>query len=189
MRWRGSVLLLLLLAPVTALAADPPPASSPALLFDEKFIAEFADPDGELVEINIPAGMLQGLSKGLTAEEPAAARALGGLTGVRALVITVKPELQEAAFSRVRTLSEELVAKGYQPIARVRDKESTVTVLSGRTVPGGKIEGLVVLVFDRSDRELVFCEIGGVFDLAQLGAITDQLDLPGLDEVEDGTER
>lgn len=183
------VLLLLLATPAVAYAADPPRTSSLASLFDEKFVAEFADPDGELVEINIPGGMLQGISKGLASEEPEAAKALDGLTGVKALVVTVKPEKVEAAFARVRGLSDELVAKGFHPIARIRDKESAVTVLSGQATPDGKIDGLVVLVFDREDRELVVCEIGGAFDLSQLAAISERLDIPGLDEAEDATER
>jgi hypothetical protein len=89
----------------------------------------------------------------------------------------------------VRTLSEELVAKGWSPLARVRDKTSTVTVLSGRQTADGRIDGLVVLVFDREERELVVCELAGTFDLSQLGKISESLDVPGLDALDGSAQK
>jgi hypothetical protein len=164
--------------------AEPPVGAALAQFFDPKFVAEVADPDGELVEVNLPAGLLQGLAKGAASEDPAAAGALSGLGGVNALVVTVRPDKVEDAQRRVRALSDELIAKGWSPMARVRDKTSTVTVLSGKPASDGKIEGLVVLVFDREERELVVCQIAGTFDLSQLGKITESLDVPGLDALD-----
>ena len=164
--------------------AEPPLGASLAQFFDPKFVAELADPDGEMVEVNLPAGLVQGLAKGAASEDPAAAKALSSLGGVNALVVTVKPDKVEEAQRRVRALSEELIAQGWSPIARVRDKTSTVTVLSGKPASGGKIDGLVVLVFDREERELVVCQIAGTFDLSQLGKITESLDVPGLDALD-----
>ena len=164
--------------------AEPPLGASLAQFFDPKFVAEVADPDGEMVEVNLPAGLVQGLAKGTATEDPAASKALSGLGGVNALVVTVKPEKVEEAQRRVRALSDELIAQGWSPMARVRDKTSTVTVLSGKPASGGKIDGLVVLVFDREERELVVCQIAGTFDLSQLGKITESLDVPGLDALD-----
>lgn len=164
--------------------AEPPLGASLAQFFDPKFVAEVADPDGEMVEVNLPAGLVQGLAKGAASEDPAAAKALSSLRGVNALVVTVKPDKVEEAQRRVRALSDELIAQGWSPIARVRDKTSTVTVLSGKPASDGKIDGLVVLVFDREERELVVCRIAGTFDLSQLGKITESLSLPGLDALD-----
>lgn len=195
-RYRTSLLALALLVAVLPLAVgaafaepaapagEPPIGASLSDFFDPKFIADVADPDGELVEVNLPGTLLQGLAKGLAAEEPGAAKALSGLSGVTALVVTVKPDRVEDAHRRVRALSEELVAKGWSPLARVRDKTSTVTVLSGKQAADGRIDGLVVLVFDREERELVVCHLAGTFDLAQLGSISESLDLPGLDALD-----
>lgn len=193
---RTSLLALALLlaglsgaAPDFALAGPAEPAdkepigASLSAFFDSKFIADVADPDGELVEVNLPGALLQGLARGMAEEEPGTAKALGGLTGVNALVVTVKADKVEEAHRRVRALSEELVAKGWSPIARVRDKSSTVTVLTGARAGDGRIDGLVVLVFDREDRELVVCHLAGKFDLSQLGKITESLDIPGLEAV------
>ncbi len=182
-------------APGAALAgaatpgAEEPIGASLSAFFDPRFIAEVADPDGELVEVNLPGTLLQGLARGMAAEEPGAAKALSGLTGVNALVVTVKADKVEEAHRRVRTLSEELVAKGWSPMARVRDKSSTVTVLSGRNAGNGRIDGLVVLVFDREDRELVVCHLAGTFDLSQLGTITRSLDVPGLDALDGSAQK
>ena len=162
-------------------AGEPPIGASVADFFDPKFIADIADPDGELVEVNLPGTLLQGLAKGMAAEEPGPATALSGLSAVNALVVTVRPDKVEEAHRRVRTLSDELVAKGWSPMARVRDKTSTVTVLSGKPTADGRIDGLVVLVFDRDERELVVCQLAGTFDLSQLGKISESLDVPGLD--------
>jgi len=170
-------------------AGEAPIGASLAGFFDPRFIADVADPDGELVEINLPGTLLQGLAKGMAAEEPGTAKALGGLTGVNALVVTVKPDRVEDAHRRVRALSEELVAKGWSPLARVRDKTSTVTVLSGKPAGDGRIDGLVVLVFDREERELVVCHLAGMFDLAQLGSISESLDLPGLDALDGSAQK
>lgn len=164
--------------------AEPPLGASLAQFFDPKFVAEVADPDGEMVEVNLPAGLVQGLAKGAASEDPAAAKALSSLGGVNALVVTVKPDKVEEAQRRVRALSDELIAQGWSPMARVRDKTSTVTVLSGKPASDGKIDGLVVLVFDREERELVVCRIAGTFDLSQLGKITESLDVPGLDALD-----
>lgn len=164
--------------------AEPPPGAALAQLFDPKFVADVADPEGELVEVNLPAGLIQGLARGAASEDPAAADALSGLGGVNALVVTVKPDRVEEAQRRVRALSDELIAKGWSPLARVRDKTSTVTVLSGQPAGAGKIDGLVVLVFDRDERELVVCRIAGTFDLSQLGRITESLDVPGLEALD-----
>jgi hypothetical protein len=171
-------------APADPAPAEPPLGASLAQFFDPKFVAEVADPDGEMVEVNLPAGLVQGLAKGAATEDPAASKALSGLGGVNALVVTVKPDKVEEAQRRVRALSDELIAQGWSPMARVRDKTSTVTVLSGKPASGGKIDGLVVLVFDREERELVVCQIAGTFDLSQLGKITESLDVPGLDALD-----
>jgi hypothetical protein len=177
------------LADPAAPAAEPPIGASLADFFDPKFIADVADPDGELVEVNLPGTLLQGLARGMAAEEPGTAKALSGLSGVNALVVTVKPDKVEEAHRRVRTLSEELVAKGWSPLARVRDKTSTVTVLSGKQTADGRIDGLVVLVFDREERELVVCHLAGTFDLSQLGKISESLDVPGLDALDGSAQK
>jgi hypothetical protein len=200
--YRTSLLALALLgagplgaAPRAALADPASPAVEPPIgaslsdFFDPKFIADVADPDGELVEVNLPGTLLQGLAKGLAAEEPGTAKALGGLRSVNALVVTVKPDKVEEAHRRVRMLSDELVAKGWSPMARVRDKTSTVTVLSGKPAADGRIDGLVVLVFDRDERELVDCELAGTFDLSQLGKIGESLDVPGLDALDGSAQK
>jgi hypothetical protein len=172
------------LAGAAPASAEPPLGASLAQFFDPKFVGEVADPDGEMIEVNLPAGLVQGLAKGAASEDPAAAKALSGLGGVNALVLTVRPDKVEEAQRRVRALSDELIAQGWSPVARVRDKTSTVTVLSGKPASGGKIDGLVVLVFDREERELVVCQIAGTFDLSQLGKITESLAVPGLDALD-----
>ena len=46
-----------------------------------------------------------------------------------------------------------------------------------------KVDGLVVLMFDSGDRELVFANLAGEIDVTQLGEIGKRLNVPGLDQV------
>ena len=50
-----------------------------------------------------------------------------------------------------------------------------------RTAPF--VVGLVVLIFDSKDKELVFANLAGEIDVTKLGEIGERLNVPGLDQV------
>jgi len=68
-----------------------------------------------------------------------------------------------------------------QRIARIKDETSTVSVLTHTS--GDRVDGLVVLIFDAEDMELVFAHLAGEIDVTRLGEIGDRLNVPGLDDV------
>jgi hypothetical protein len=43
------------------------------------------------------------------------------------------------------------------------------------------VDGLVVLVFDKDEGEVVFANLVGTIDLAKIGDLDGTLDIPGLD--------
>lgn len=66
---------------------------------------------------------------------------------------------------------------------RVREKSETVNVYIRNN--DEIIDGLVVLVFDRDDSEVVFANLVGSIDLAKIGELDGALEIPGLDALDD----
>jgi hypothetical protein len=48
---------------------------------------------------------------------------------------------------------------------------------------GDRVDGLVVLIFDRNDKKLVFANLAGEIDITRLGEIGERFNVPGLDAV------
>jgi hypothetical protein len=81
----------------------------------------------------------------------------------------------------VKKTDQKLASSGWQRVTRITDATSTVTVLT-HTV-GGRIDGLVALIFDSEDKELVFANLAGEIDITRLGEIGERLNVPGLDQI------
>jgi hypothetical protein len=71
----------------------------------------------------------------------------------------------------------------------VKEKTSTVSVLTKSAGTEGKIHGLAVLVVetDEDEPQVVFANIAGTLELSQLGRLSSgsglHLDIPGLDQI------
>ena len=73
-----------------------------------------------------------------------------------------------------------LLGKGWERLAQVREKGSTVRVLILNTET--TIGGLVVMITD--ENQIIFTNVAGVLDLAKLGALGKEMNIPGLQNVE-----
>ena len=102
------------------------------------------------------------------------------LTSIHAVIGTVKGPAGDA-MKLVQQTDQKLVAMGWQRITRIKDESSTISVLT-HTV-ADKVDGLVALIFDSDDKELVFANLAGEIDVTRLGEIGERLNVPGLDQV------
>ncbi len=179
---RIAVAALAFLALAPARAGTDSPADRGVV--DGSFLERFApeDGDGTFVEVSLSKPLLELAAQVLEAQDPRLARMVRQLRSVSARVIELPHpddvrKLQEA--TRVfREMAGRLRKEGWQPLARVRDGGDEVHVL---LLPGGKtVEGLTVMVRS-ADGELVFANIAGKIDLAQLGELVQALNVPGVD--------
>jgi len=69
----------------------------------------------------------------------------------------------------------------------VREKEARINVYIRND--DEVIDGLVVLVVDPEESRVVFANIAGRIDLADLGKLSDTLDVPGLDALGEAVEK
>ena len=89
----------------------------------------------------------------------------------------------------VQDTTKRLQDSGWEAIVRVKEKTSTVSVLTKAAGTEGKIHGLAVLVVetDESDPQVVFANIAGTLDMAQLSQLSSssglRLEIPGLDQL------
>ncbi len=159
--------------------ADPPVSGG---YVDGAMFRALVDDSQSIVEVNLDGAILQALAKS-TSDTPDSgdAKALfGKLKSIHAVIGTVKGPASEA-LALVQRTDRRLVAAGWQRVTRIRDETSTISVLT-HTV-GDRVDGLVALIYDSEDKELVFANLAGEIDITRLGEIGDRLNVPGLDQV------
>ncbi len=171
-------LLLLLSFGAGALAADQP--AGPGFV-DGKAFLELASANDEdrLIEINVPPALIRAASKAVTAEDVELAKSIGGLRGVRAVVVQVRPEREKEALAAVKRTADDLLHKGWSPLARVREKATQLSVLVLLGADEDTVEGLTVVGFDRSQRNVIFANVVGPMKMSELGKVLSKFDLPG----------
>ena len=148
---------------------------------DGSAFLELADKDSAQVEVSIKGPLLKLLSNALASEDEEAARMVGDLESIYALVIGIGEKNRDAAAERVRKMSDGLKKKGWEPIARVQEEDTNVTVMIN--ADDKTINGLVVIVIDIEEGQLVFANIAGKLKLDEIEKLSAKLDVPGLDDV------
>jgi hypothetical protein len=185
-----SAAALALVVTAAPAAAAPPPASLPGYVDGAPF-KELLDESQDIVEVNLDGAILQALAKSGSKDHDAegdrddenAKDLFGKLKSIHAVIGTVKGPA-DAAFDLVRRTEKRLSGSGWQRVTHIADATSTVSVLTH--VVDDRIDGLVALIFDREDRELVFANLAGEVDMTKLGAIGERFDVPGLAQVPGG---
>ena len=180
---RTALAVLVVLGTSAALAARAEaPVSASGGYVDGASFRALVDESQAVVEVNLDGAILQALAKSGSGERgPGDAKDLfAKLKSIHAVIGTVKGPA-EAALELVQKTDRRLVAEGWQRVTRITDETSTVSVLT-HTV-SDKVDGLVALIFDREDKELVFANLAGEIDVTQLGEIGERLNVPGLDQV------
>ncbi len=176
-----TVLVVLAAAVVSiasAHAAGGSAASHPGFV-DGAVFRTLIDEDKEIVEINIEGPTLQALCNKKD-DDPDARELFCQLKAIHAVIGSVRGPAANA-LTLVRQTDEKLAASGWQRITRIKDENTWVSVLTH--VTGDQIDGLVALIFDSEDKEIVFANLAGPVDLTRLGEIGDRLNVPGLDHI------
>jgi hypothetical protein len=182
---RTTAFALILLGSQATLAAR---AESPAIsggYVDGAMFREMVDDSKDVVEVNLDGAILQALAKSGSHDHDGddakdTKDLFGKLKSIHAVIGTVKGSAADA-LALVKKTDQRLVAAGWQRITRVTDATSTITVLT-HTV-ADHVDGLVALIFDSEDKELVFANLAGEIDVTKLGEIGERLNVPGLDQV------
>jgi hypothetical protein len=172
-------LVALLLLGTTVAVADTPVSRSSGYVDGAKFRA-LVDDAQDIVEVNLDGAILQALAKSGSDGDDDSKSLFAKLKSIHAVIGTVKGP-SDAALELVQQTDRKLVADGWQRVTRISDATSRISVLT-HTV-ADHIDGLVALIYDTSDKELVFANLAGEIDITKLGAIGDRLDVPGLDQV------
>jgi len=174
-------LLVILGAAATTARAETTVATSGGYV-DESTFRALLDDNQDVVEVNLDGAILQALAKnGSSDHETRGTKDLfAKLKSIHAVIGTVKGPA-EGALELVRKTDKKLSAAGWQRVTRITDATSTISVLT-HTV-NDKVDGLVVLIFDSTDKELVFANLAGEIDITQLSAIGERFNVPGLDQV------
>jgi hypothetical protein len=183
---RASALAILVLgaSASSSLSADTPPAVSGGYVDGSTFRA-LIDESKDVVEVNLDGAILQALAKNGNGDHDAdrSKDLFAKLKSIHAVIGTVKGPAATAE-ALVQKTDQKLVDAGWQRVTRITDETSTMSVLT-HTV-ADQVDGLVALIFDSDDKELVFANLAGEIDVRQLGEIGKRLNVPGLDQVPGG---
>ena len=149
---------------------------------DGSAFADLAGEDDEVVEVNLGPSLLGALARGASKDTDTTS-VLSGLRSVTAYILDLKkdPARTARAARLVQDMEGRLQRGGWERLARVREKTERVDVFT--LTPNKTIEGLVVLVINQEDGEVVFANLAGTIDLAKIGDMENTLHVPGLDKV------
>jgi hypothetical protein len=168
--------------PAVAQSGKAPAAASSSGYVDGAMFRALIDENQEIIEVNLEGAILRALSqKKSEGDDDEDSKALfGKLKSIHAIIGTVKGPAS-SAMAVVQQTDQKLAGAGWQRITRIKDESSTMSVLT-HTV-GDRVDGLVVLVFNKDDKELVFANLAGEIDITRLGEIGERFNVPGLDSV------
>jgi hypothetical protein len=177
-------LIVLAVSVSIAASAETPVAALPGYV-DGAVFRGFVDDSKDVVEINLDGAILRALANSGGGDHDAAPakNLFAKMKAIHAVIGTVKGR-PEAALALVQATDQKLAANGWQRVTRISDATSKLSVLT-HTV-ADKVDGLVVLIFDTGDNQLVFANLVGEIDVTQLGEIGKKLSVPGLDQVPSG---
>jgi hypothetical protein len=162
---------------VTAAEPSPPRAG----FVDGSGFAALAGEDAVSVEIHLTGDLLQALARA----DPELSALVAGLDGLHAVILTLEnPSVTEALRARVRETHRTLAERGWQRVGLVQQagQQIQVLVLNDRET----IRGLVVMIVDENESQMVFANVSGILDLARIEALGESMDLPGLSELGSG---
>ncbi len=170
----------------------PPPPPGVGVVDPEPFKA-LAGPDGPVTEVYLKGSLLRLISQGFAQQDPETGKLVGGLEAVTTIVIELKASQLEQARQLVSSTSKRLMTQGWEVLARVKDKDSNITVLTRSNDAAGFFYGLQVFVLDSSGDssdsdatyDMVFANIAGPMRLSDITRIGEALDIPAIETATD----
>jgi hypothetical protein len=149
---------------------------------DGSAFAGLVDDDATVVEVNLKGPLLQALSR-IDTEKGGVGEFLRNLESITAYVVDLEgsEEIVGKATRMVRDVETRLDRAGWERLARVRERDESINVFVRNDEK--IIDGLVVTILDRGERQVVFVNIAGIIDLARLAELGTVLSVPGLDAI------
>lgn len=175
------LLAALLLGAVTSLAFAGEDRMHPGRIDGSQFI-EMADPDGQLIEINLRGKLLRLLAgRAVKRHDENLASILADLVSIHAVIAEIDVERIGDARKRVAAITHRMREEEWERFVRVRDQgeEFTAYVHLGRE---DEIDGLVVMGFVEGN-ELLFVNLAGRVDMERIVILSERLGVPGLDDL------
>ena len=172
-RLAASCALLLLLA----LPAAAEKQRSPGFVEGDVFLDLVGDEN-----VKIEVSISKSLINIITSAHDQLKNLAGGLESITAIVADLGPGTEKKALEKIRSIDRRLAGEGWERVARVRDEGTEVKVLVLND--GEAIEGLVVMMIEREERELIFVNIAGRMDPRAIQMLSEGLDIPGLEGLE-----
>jgi hypothetical protein len=140
-------------------------------------IVALAGPLDTEVDVYFDAAMLKILSRRFAKDDPALSAFLQKLKLVNSIVVTFANAVPKKAIDdAIRKLEETLKPKGWRRLARI--SEPGLTVNTFIHMNADDIDGLLVISLNQN--RLIFCNIVGQIDLAELGGLSGTIAIPGL---------
>jgi hypothetical protein len=180
-RSRAGFALVALLIGVPCFAATTDYSDIPGYVDSSTFIELAGGEDAIRVQVTIPPSILGIVTKKLAED---LGDAVTGLQALHAVIVELdEGETRNEAREVIRSMRKRLEKKGWHQLALIKDVDGEVHVL---ILEGGEsIRGLLVLAMDTDEGQLVFANIAGELDLAAIEKIGEQMDIPGLRDLED----
>jgi hypothetical protein len=180
MKYRNNLLCALALLLACAVACAPRSQAAEGLGYvDSTPFVDIAGSDGVMIEIDMSGPIL----KTLIGVHPDLKELIGGLESIHAVVLELNGSTRAArAREAILEIEKDLRKRSWQRLALVREEDGEVRVLT--LSDGEAIQGLVVMVIDMEEGELVFANIAGEIDLAAIQSIGDGLGIPGIEDLE-----
>jgi len=172
---------LLLGSPVLSESKKAPPGPG---FVDGARLIDIVGDDAVVVEVSLGKSLL----KMMTGSSSDLDKQLGGLESIYALIVDLSDaNAAGRARAEVREIERRLIDDGWERIARIKETDAEIKVLV-LMHDEEMIEGLVVMIFSVEDDEpvLVFANIAGLIDMKALENLGEDLDLPGLDQLDFG---
>jgi hypothetical protein len=175
---RAGRLLGLVLVVGLALAPGAAAQRGPGYVGSQSFI-DIAGDDGVTLQVSVSKSLI-GLVAGA---DPELKKLLGGLESVEAVILDLNRRgVAERAKAALRETESRLLKRGWERLVLVREEDTDlrVLILNDETA----IQGLVVMVIDTDEGQLVFANVAGAIDLSALEEIGDTFGVPQLGDID-----
>jgi hypothetical protein len=177
--WTGIVVLALVVSAAPTRAQD---ARDVPGFVDGAKLVEIVGEDHVRLRVTLGGTLLRAIAAGGDTEMQSV---VTGLESIHAVIFDLSdPERAERARKAARDLEADLRRTGWEELAFVQEEDATVRVLIQSK--GERVLGLVALIVDTSDDEpsLVFANVAGTIDLGKLQDLGEDLNVPGLKDLQ-----
>lgn len=132
------------------------------------------------IEVFIKGPLLRMVSAATRRDEPELAEMVDKIDLIRVQVFSVEEEERPRAREEIAALAGKMEAEGWEKVARIREKDELIHVYL--RAKGEEIAGLLVMGFEEDD-EVIFVNIVGDIDPAEIGRIGSKFNISPLDSL------